>query len=133
MNLTQLAQAKEKFEEVLKLDAEIKEIDKLANLIANGVAKVNLTLAIHDTTVKEPVKELMDNEDPFDRISRLLGDIPRIGTWGGTPEPKKDNGQQIKSELSDYVGLNILAILLSEKQAKRAKLLNSLSRMGVAI
>ena len=146
MNIQQLERSQKIYLDIKKLDAEIIEIDKVAQLIANGNAEVNLTLTVKDITPKIEQKEKVTTEDGSlqseiltfeiggldlsERMSKLSHSI-----WGGiSSKPHvSENETKLTADLSENLSFNVLAILLHDKQTKREKLINNLKKIGVTL
>lgn len=136
MNLKQLGNSQKMYTDIKALDAEIVEIEKVAMLIADGKAVVKLTMDVTDTSKKPEVKkEDSDYESEVKRYqSFFTGGLLYPLTGSGSPkEEQKKPDNQLKSELSDNLSLNVLAVLLYDKQQKRLALLNKLKRIGVTL
>lgn len=146
MNIKQLERSQKMYQEVKALDAEIIEIEKIAILVVDGNAEVNLSLTVKDTTPKpkESEKAQFDEDGSLkSTISRGAGfDIrdpwssllPNYFASSLKSHSLSEHGCNVlKSELSDNLSLSVLAILLDDKLKKREKLIKSLNRIGVTL
>ncbi|WP_231489871.1 hypothetical protein [Pedobacter sp. Leaf170] len=151
MNITQLEKSQKIYNDIKTLDAEIIELDKVAHIIANGNATVNLSISVIDNTLKESKdKESILDEDgslksdfgslssgrisfnPFDEIIRsATSSWPSMSSFA--PKVASANSTNLETKLNDNLSLNVLAILLYEKQERRKKLIKQLNRIGVTI
>lgn len=136
MNIKNLGKATKLYEEVRVLDAEIIEIDKMAMIVAEGETKSFFKLRIEDFIKKEePVSSILDedgsiNADYFKKkIQKRLSPISFFGCSNEEKKPKP--GTILKSKLSETVTMQILGILLCEKQSLRNNLLKRIEKLGV--
>lgn len=139
MNLKQLDKATRILSEIKELDNQIISIEKHAMLIANGNVALDLKLFILD--LEKQAKE--QNKVGFTEDGSLSYDaelrnlmkgyfMPSFGILGSKPEEKKKECETtFMSELSESAALQILGILLYEKQTKRQSLLAKLNKIGV--
>jgi hypothetical protein len=129
MNLKKLEKAAKIYEKIKELDAQIIEIDKFAMMAANQEIKASFELKIENLTKeKEDVPKVGFDGDgslqfSYDRMMRSMM-MPTF-IYGQTPQ-KKDNEYLLKQNLSENNTLNILGILLYEKQSIRNALLSQL-------
>jgi len=149
MNIQELERSQKIYAQIKTLNTEIIEIEKVAILIANGNAEVNLSLKVTDTTPKKDDKEKVEfDEDVSFKSSLGSGLNFRMGIinpWGtqeslfekmygkGAISEEKESGTNLKACLSENLSLNVLAILLYDKQTRRDKLIRNLKRIGVTI
>lgn len=146
MNIKQLEKSQKMYLEVKSLDAEIIEIEKIAILVVDGNAEVNLSLKVKDTTPKPKESDKAKFEEDGSQRS-----TPSIGMGFDVRDPwsslfpkyfsdsvknhtvSEQGCSVLRSELSDNLSLNVLAILLDDKLRKREKLIKSLNRIGVTL
>lgn len=148
MNIKQLERSQKMYSDLKILDAEIIEIEKVAILIANGNAEVNLSLNVKDTTQnKEEIAEVeFDEGTPLrSSLGGFSVNMGIITSWRtgesmfekiyGKKAIEKENtsGTNLKACLCENLSLNVLAILLYDKQDRREKLIRNLKRIGVTI
>ena len=149
MNIQELERSQKIYAQIKDLDAEIIEIEKVAILIANGNAEVNLSLKVKDISPKKQEKEKVEfDEDGSLKTSLGSGMNFRMGIispWGmgeslfekmygkGAIEKEEAPGTNLKACLSENLSLNVLAILLYDKQSRREKLIRNLKRVGVTL
>lgn len=144
MNLKKIEKAGAIIRQIQNLDAAIIEIDRFAMLIANQDSPCVVTLRADD----EKKKAEEDAKVRFDKDGSLINN-PGIMSWldsyrqsmlggfsyGGlvpsaTP---KDTRVSLDAEFTNSETLQVLGILLGNKQAQRQKLLHQLEQMGVKI
>lgn len=144
MNLKKIEKASKIVEQIKRLDAAIIEIDRFALMIANQDSPCIIDLKADDEKKKaeESNKVRFDedgsllnpgHEDIMERMRRsMLGFAP--GGWltpsCGTP---KDTRVSLVAEMSNTETLQVLGILLGNKQAQRGALLHQLQQIGVNI
>ena len=140
MNIKQLERSQKIYLEIKKLDAEIIEIDKVAQLIANGNAEVNLTLSVKDVTPKiEETEKVTTYHDPMTtghgRMNFFNPFEEMMKSYRGISSKITDDNDKtvLTADLSENLSFNVLAIILNDKQTKRKKLINSLKKIGVQI
>lgn len=140
MNIKQLEKSQNIYQSIRTLDSEIIEIEKVASLIADGNAEVSLSFSVANKSNLEPSKE--EEEAVFNPENYGLGSIlgltrgvARIefNPFGRVTTEKKKPDHEIHSILSENLSLNVLAVLLFDKQQKRSKLISSLKRMGIEV
>ena len=142
MNIKKLEKATKIFEQIKVLDAQIIEIDRFAMLVANGEIKSSFELKVEDIGKKKEDEEKVS----FDADGSLIkGDsIPEYSfriNWGsiipcgltGSSDKKNKNEHLYKTELSENGTMQILGILLYEKQQQRQALIQKLQSYGVAV
>ena len=142
MKIKQLEKATKVFEKIQKLDKEINELDKLALLIVNNKTDISFELKIENCNDNEATPQVEIDSDgslsfkvDFDprtsivpwplRFSRM-----DFGTISNTPNK---NTKSLKNKLTETPTLQILGVLLDEKQRERQSLLMQLKSYGVAI
>jgi len=133
MNLKKLERATKALEKIKSLDSEIVELEKIAELLANGETEVKLSMSIQDlkpiedTPTEKPTESLQDYLDAA-RSSMFVG-------WRGMPEPKKQdkNIKKYDATISAKNGLYILSALLMDKQEKRKYYIDQLNYYGIQL
>lgn len=141
MKLEQLERATIIYNDIKELDKEIIAIDKIAMLVANGEIKSTLELKIEDIEKQNEDSQKISIDDDgsivrndYDSMySRMLHSLAMPNFKKGYSEPKKENEHILKNSLSENTTLQILGILLGEKQYKRKILLDRLHKFGVLI
>ncbi len=148
MNIKQLSKATKILEQIKALDAQIIEIDKLAQLAASGDIKASFELMIMDIGKQKEEKEKVKFDGdgsimsvdfngsynmPFQeymqkRLSELNGYLP-----GGTVTNCNKNAHSIKNSISESVTLEILGVLLCQKHEERNKLTTQIINLGIEI
>jgi hypothetical protein len=137
MDFKKLEKASRILSGIKQLDAEIIEIDRIAMLVANGDVKSLFKLKIEDTTKAKEAedKPLLDNDGSLFRESfhsLMMGSLGIGGIW----REKKNEDKHIHSleqELSENSTMQILGVLLCEKQTRRQLLINQLETLGLLI
>jgi hypothetical protein len=131
MNLKQLSKAQKIYEEITRIDKEIINIESLAQKLANDDIQFNLQIEIED---------LINTEvEPEQKLDAYPCGTPRIQfAWslGGicnTSEAKPKTEVLKETGLNNSLSLQILGVLLYNKQQIRKGLLAQLEKMGVAI
>lgn len=134
MEFKKLDKAQKYYEQVKKLDAEIIEIEKLAQLMADG-GKVSFEISCEPVSNKKKEKVLdEDGSLIISSFQKRLSDDMRMYMYGGfgcsptitVEKPKKNN---IKAQVADTVGLQVLGVLLAEKNKERSSIIKRLNKI----
>lgn len=139
MKIKQLEKATKIFEKIKKLDKEITEFDKLALLIVNN--KTNISFELNIETLKDNEETMKFGIDGDGSLTYKLDyTIKDFLPWatrfsamdiGAISNISKKNANSLKSMLSETPTLQILGILLGEKQRERESLLLQLKSYGI--
>ncbi len=130
MNLKRLEEAKRAFEVLQKLDQEIIQIEKIAMDIANNKRELKFSLGYEDTSKsKESVLDSDGSIIPggmysFSSMSSIWSPIKE------TP-PVKEIG--VNEVISDTQALQMLGVLLHDKQLQRSNILEVFEKWGIDI
>jgi hypothetical protein len=132
MDFKKLEKATKLYEQIKQLDADIIEIDKFALTVANNETESCFELRCKDLT-KQKEKE---NKLEFDEDGSIKreGDntlrLSLISSWmlpANITPPNDDI--VIKSQLSVNNVMNMLGILLHDKQTKRQQIIEKLNKL----
>lgn len=144
MDIKQIELVTEVCSKIKKLDSEITAIDDIAMLIANNEVKLSFKLKVDDFTKRKEDDEKIsfdadgsivrkkDSDSTHQRFG--ISAFPSMFAKYMTEESSKvkdENVKILKQELSAISTMNILGIILSEKQNRRSKLINTLNKLGV--
>lgn len=129
MDLKQLKIASKLLEKLEVIDKEIIEIDKIALSILNNETKINFNLKV------ENLSKNKDSEETKDSSNHLLKDLQRmtwpvqIPTWAlNQPETlKNQNTLSISNKIDDKLALQILGVILCEKNKERDVLIEKIN------
>lgn len=130
MEVKKLEKAIKIHNELLGLEEEIIELNKLALKINNG--KFNITLSLELEEINKTSKEKVGFEDD----GSLVMDATSFANFIFNPfKPKLniENNVDYSQNISDSTVFNILAFLLNEKQSRKMELQKKLIKMGVKI
>jgi hypothetical protein len=144
MNVKQLQKASRILEKIKMLDEEIIQIDKQALLIANGEVKIELSLKVKDLAKerKEAEKVQFDEDGSliqgggfYEMMRRSMGSgiMPAYQISFGGSDPKNEVKAESFETITERASLQILGVLLGEKQSKRLELISQLEKVGVEI
>jgi len=142
MEFKQLEKATIIYKDIQALDKEIIDIDRIAMLVANGEIKSTFELKIEDIGKKneDSQKNSFDEdgsivrnnyEDIHKRMLHSLS-MPLFSFGCSETKKKNDNEHTLNNSLSENATLQILGILLCEKQEKRKMLISKLQKLGVS-
>lgn len=135
MEIKELEQATKILQSIKILDNEIAEIEKIAMIVANSDTGSSIELKVVDydkpaEATKEDNDEEVDDKDPF----MGLGMFAYISRNHNSDNPKKeDNVHRINYDLSLNGTMQMLGVLLYEKQSKRTLLIKKLNKYGINI
>lgn len=128
MNLKQLQHSQDIYNQLIELDASIKEIGVKASSLANKEQIVKLSLEFESQL---PVKGVNEDEDEaFNAMLDSLGPLRQFIKKKPQEADKKDTAQ---FTLSDTETLEVFAILLSIKNEQKKKLIQQLSDLGLEL
>ena len=142
MNINKLEKATKILEQIKVIDAEIIEIDKLAIIILNNETNIQLALNVENLTKAKEAKEKVSfDEDGSMSILRSAMDEYRntflplnMLKYSGVDYAKpKFRDRNFSQPLSDKLTLQILGVLLCEKNAIKDGLIKKLVGFGFSI
>jgi len=145
MSIKKLEKATKILEKIKILDAEIIEIDKFAMFAANDEIKASFELKIDNIGKKKED----ENKVEFDSDGSLKSgatdfyaemirkytsplSFPFLTPMGNSTSDKK-NEYALRADISENTTLNILGLLLCDKQRKRDLLIGELAKYGFQI
>lgn len=131
MNYKKLEQLTELYKEIRSLDDEIIRLNKTAMKIAESGSMVDLKISIVNNSLefKTPV---LDDEGSL-ITNKAQNPVSGIQFYFTTSpgKPTKDKVKaDLKERVSDTSALQIMAILLSEKNDRRAKLIHEIKYLS---
>lgn len=119
------------------IDADIIEMEKIANLLASGHSKQSMVLAVTDTNPEtEPKKEVLDSDGSLNtgENKTSFGGLFTIN-WGNNysnKEKKEDpRTKKLDVQLSDTTALQVLGVLMEQKLIARGEIIQKLKGMGL--
>jgi hypothetical protein len=129
------------FEKVQKLYNEIAKVENLAQFVAENNVKGQLELSIGNSRPIQSSKitsdHLLDAHEAYMRriFERSKSNFPPSGFFQqlSTEKPKKDDPNILLGELSETAIMQILGIILCEKQKKMILLMDKLKENGFCI
>jgi len=140
MELKQLDKATKIYSDIQKLDSEIIEIERLANLVANGEVKSSFELKIEDKQKQEEESQKLEFDEDgdiirpncvtFDHLHNFPLSILRMQNYNNK-ESKTKSANTLSSNISESTTLQILAVLLNDKKKRRFDYINKLKSFGV--
>jgi hypothetical protein len=128
----------ELFEKIQKLQKGISKIENLAQFVSDNDVKGKLDLSIGPDFLKNTIVKVEGSFDfSQDYMARvLLENHPyptAFGRFKTTNTKKNDNDKNLSDELSETATMQILGILLCEKQKKLSLLIDELKENGIFI
>lgn len=135
MKLSKLELATKIFGEIKSLDEQIIQIDKFAMMIANDDVECSFELKVNNLTKKNKDDEKAQFDEDGSLVSKPANTFLSFMYMSPFMERKEatptSNEHLLKSSLSVTVTMQMLGVMLVEKQAKRDALIKKLERMGV--
>jgi len=132
MDFKKLEKAAKLYEQIKQLDADIIEIDKFALTVANNETESFFELRCKDLT-KQKEKENKLEFDEDGSIKREGDNTLRLSLLSGWMLPTNititNDDIVIKSQLSVNNVMNMLGILLHDKQTKRQQIIEKLNKL----
>lgn len=138
MDFKKLEKATKKLEKLKELDKEIIEIDKMAISILNNETKISFDLNVENITKKqdEESKGTIDEDGSLSVYKKMHEEMSRSLMWGirirESSEKKKENVNTLSKSINDKIALQILGVLLCEKNSERNSLIKELNLLGFA-
>lgn len=143
MNLKKLEKATKIYEQIKIIDAHIIQIEKLAMLAASGEIKSSFQLKIEDIGEKNKEAEKVKFDEhgsliktnPESLREKMLQQMNWMPFFTGFENKNEQNKHQhlLEQELSENLTLQILGILLYEKNTLKKSYLSQLEKLGVLI
>ena len=136
MDFKKLEKATKKLEKLKELDKEIIEIDKMAISILNNETKISFDLNVENITKKqdEESKVTIDEDGSLSVYKKMHEEMSRYLMWGirigESSEKKKENVNTLSKSINDKIALQILGVLLCEKNSERNALIKELNLLG---
>jgi len=143
MDLNKLEKAAKVLIKIKELDKEIIEIERIAMMVVNSETKSNLELRVTSLEPEPEKKTHVLDEDgslkneigsAWDRINELMMSSLSAPLVNYSPLGQKSkNHSVLEHELSERLTMQILGIILAEKQAIRQGLINKIEHLGIKI
>lgn len=129
MDLKQLKIASKLLEKLEVIDKEIIEIDKIALSILNNETKINFDLKVENLSKNKDSEETKDSSYPLKELEKRMIMAIQIPTWAlSQPEtPKNKNTLSISDKIDDKLALQILGVILCEKNKERGALIKKIN------
>jgi len=140
MDFKKLKKATNLLEKVEIIDKEIIEIDKMALSILNNETKIEFDLKVENISKNkdDEIKVTIDEDGSLsirkDMEEMMQRSIFRFSFMGSQEESKKEkkNSISISKKINDKIALQILGVILCEKNFERESLIKQLNRLGVS-
>ncbi|WGK93750.1 MULTISPECIES: hypothetical protein [Flavobacterium] len=129
MDLKQLKIASKLLEKLEVIDKEIIEIDKIALSILNNETKINFDLKVENLSKNKDSEETKDSSNPLKELEKRMIMAIQIPTWAlSQPETlKNQNTLSISNKIDDKLALQILGVILCEKNKERDVLIEKIN------
>ena len=129
MDLKQLKIASKLLEKLEAIDKEIIEIDKMALSILNNETKINFDLKVENLSENKDSEQAKDSSSPLNDLEKRMMMAIQIPTWAlSQPEiPKNKNTLSISDKIDDKLALQILGVILCEKNKERHVLIQKIN------
>ena len=132
MDIKKFEKAQKAYLKIKELDKQIIEIENLAMQIANGENSVSFEFKLTDLTPKEE-KVKFDEDCSIFHFAMPDFMASRVFPVFGGGKPENDQIKKYNTDISVNASLQILGVLLHEKQSSRTFLINQLNEIGVSI
>lgn len=134
MDIKQLEKATRMLSSIKEIDQEIIDIEKIAMILANSDTESSFVLKIIDQEQRDKSLAQEKQEDDESPARSFLAQFMTSGLLPHvTRDDKDDFTHTINASLSVNVTMQILGVLLYEKQNKRTKLIKRLESYGINI
>jgi hypothetical protein len=139
MNLKQLQKAQKLYDRIKELDAEIIEVEKVAQYLADKKTSVKFSVKVTDIEkIKEKDKVSLDADgsliygqrSPMDTYKFMFSPF---GLPSCTPEKKEAPDASYKCDISDSVCLGVLGVVLASKMEARELAMKALNKIGITV
>ena len=137
MDIKELGKASKLLDKLKVIDADIIEIEKIAQLLASGNSKQSMVLAVTDTSPEtEPKKQVLDSDGSLTQPSMSVdGNTLTFSFFGLNSRPFPENRQDNRTkkldvQLSDTTALQVWGVLLEQKLIARGDLIKKLENLG---
>ena len=130
LTIKKFEKAKNLHDEILSIDSEIMQIEKLANEAANDNCKLSFNVKVENySKTKEEKKDIFTDDNSLSGLySRLIW--PSFGMQ--TNSENKTHTDEYKFGFTDTDCLNVLSVLLKLKYDKRNKIIEEIQKLGVS-
>ena len=133
MDIKKFEKAQKAYLKIKELDKQIIEIENLAMQIANGENSVSFEFKLTDLNPKEEKVKFDEDGSIYQfGIPEFMAHHRIFPVFGGA-KPENDQTKKYNIDISINASLQILGVLLHEKQINRTALLNQLNEIGVSI
>lgn len=142
MDFKKLKKATQLLQELEIIDKEIIEIDKMALSIVTNETKIEFDLKVENIskTKKDNALVTIDEDGslviPKQETENSVPSFLRIMLTGASLEKsssiKNKNNISISKQIDDKIALQILGVILSEKNTERENIIKKLNRLGVS-
>lgn len=129
MDLKQLKTALKLLEKLEDIDKEIIEIDKMALSILNNETKINFDLKVENLSENKDSEQSKDSSSPLNDLEKRMMMAIQIPTWALSQleTPKNKNTLSISNRIDDKLALQILGVILCEKNKERDFLIKKIN------
>lgn len=137
-NINSLEKASKLLNKIQDLDKKIIAIEKLAIKIANDPVKIKVDFNLANKRIKEE----NDSKVSFDEDGSIIyGEQPRfmsihdmmIANMRRFGEEKNEATETFSFSINDFVGLEVLGVVLNDLQKERNQLIHKIKGLGFKI
>lgn len=130
-SISNLEKAAKMFDDLKLLDAQALELEKMANLIANGIKTITFSLKATDGVNLDDQKTSPNSLLEYQMQWGLLDLIQSQRRPNNATQI--DNEKRVDMEISDITALHCLGFMMQEVREKRDKLIVNLQKLGINI
>jgi hypothetical protein len=134
MKLTKLSRINEGFEKLKQLDKEVLAIERLAELVANKKSEIHINLTAVDLEKRAKNEIYLDSDGSLvNRNKPSSGGISSYIFYSSEPPKPPEDSVDVKELIGDVHALELLGLLILQKQQQRVAILNAFRKLGVEV
>jgi hypothetical protein len=135
MDLKNLKKATKFLDKIENIDKQIVEIEKIALSILNDKTKIQFDLKVENISKGKELEQPKESSNPFKDLEERMMMAIQIPTWALNHQESKKNKNtfSISDDINDKLALQILGIVLSEKNSERKCLIKELHALGFSV
>jgi hypothetical protein len=136
MKLSRFEKAQKVYEQVKQLDKEIIEIEKIAGMVANGRNEIKLSIKLNDLEKqKDSDKVKFDDDGSLVMPGQNNNNSFSFLVFSSPPrkEEERKYTTRLDDQLTDEATLQVLGVLIMNKNEKRQALIIALQKIGLEI
>ena len=137
MELKNLEKSLKKLDKIKSLDAEIIELDKVAQIACQNDCKSTISLYVSNLSNKDKKQDVPTEDGSIKSIQDELTQGWSFLLRGVSPlsskSEKKSSDHELEYKISEGLLLTIVSVLVYDKKQERMKLINEIKDLGITI